>query len=60
MSTSTLNLTPTVYEYLKEHSVRETSMLSSLRAETAKLEMSVMQISPEQGQFMAFLIEAKG
>jgi len=37
-------------------SLREPAILKSLREETAKLSSSVMQISPEQGQFMALLI----
>lgn len=41
-------------------SLREPAILKSLREETAKLPSSVMQISPEQGQFMAFLIGLMG
>jgi predicted O-methyltransferase YrrM len=57
MSTQTLNLTPPVYDYLLHHSLRESPILHQLRIETAKLSGAVMQISPEQGQFMALLIE---
>ncbi len=60
MSSRTLELTDRLYEYLLETSLREPPLLAELRAETAKLPMSVMQISPEQGQFMAFLVEAIG
>ena len=35
-------------------------MLAQLRAETATLPMAVMQIAPEQGQFMALLIKLMG
>jgi predicted O-methyltransferase YrrM len=56
VSKQTLNLTPSLYHYMLSVSVREPAILKSLREETAKLPSSVMQISPEQGQFMAFLI----
>jgi predicted O-methyltransferase YrrM len=57
MSHLTLNLTPAVYDYLLQHTLREPSILQQLRDETAKLPMAAMQISPEQGQFMALLIQ---
>src|SRR6185295_3069620 len=41
-------------------SVREPEVLARLRAETAALPEAGMQISPEQGQLMAFLVEALG
>lgn len=56
MSDKTLNLTPALYQYLLQHSLHETDVLEALRNETAKLPMSRMQISPEQGQFMALLV----
>lgn len=56
MSSKTLNLTPSLYDYMLSVSLREPAILKSLREETAKLSSSVMQISPEQGQFMALLI----
>lgn len=56
MSNQTLNLTEPVYRYLCATGLRESSALASLRQETAELPLSVMQISPEQGQFMALLI----
>lgn len=60
MSTETLNLTPTVYHYFQDISLREHSVLNELRAETRKLNSFAMQISPEQGQFMGLLIELLG
>lgn len=57
---ATINLTPEVYQYLVNHSVREPGILSELRVETHKLSDSRMQISPEQGQFMALLMEILG
>lgn len=56
MSDQTLNLTPALYQYLLQHSLHEVDVLKKLRAETAKLPMARMQISPEQGQFMALLV----
>jgi predicted O-methyltransferase YrrM len=38
--------------------LREPPLLAALRAETATLPEAIMQISPEQGQFMALLIRA--
>lgn len=38
--------------------LRESRLLADLRAETSKLPMSVMQISVEQGQFLALLVTA--
>lgn len=60
MSDVTLNLTPELYTYLRKVSSREPEILQKLRDETRKLTMYVMQISPEQGQLMALLIEILG
>ena len=60
MSSRTLNLDDSLYGYLKENSLREPDVLRRLREETAGLPMGRMQISPEQGQFMALLIRATG
>ena len=57
MSNKTLFLTEKIYGYLRSLSLREAEILSRLREETARLPMSQMQISPEQGQFMALLIK---
>lgn len=57
MSNQTLNLTPTVYHYMLSVSLREPAILKSLREETSQLASHDMQISPEQGQFMALLVE---
>lgn len=57
MSNRTLQLTDAVYDYLLSHSLKETSVQQQLRKETAGMEMSVMQIAPEQGQFMTFLVK---
>ncbi len=60
MSRRTLSLTDAVYDYLVEVSLREADVLRRLREETAALEQADMQIGPEQGQFMALLLEATG
>lgn len=60
MSTRSLNLDDRLYAYLQDVSLREPPLLARLRAETAALPMAVMQISPEQGQFMAFLLKLCG
>lgn len=60
MATQTLNMTDEVYQYILNNSVRETVIQSKLRAETAKMSNAQMQISPEQGQFMALLVELTG
>ncbi len=57
MSNTTLNLTPDLYHYLQTHSLREPDILKALRRETAAMPMAVMQIAPEQGQFMAMLVK---
>ena len=56
MSSRSLGLTDTVYTYLLNNSLRESSACSSLRKATEDIEYSAMQVSPEQGQFMSFLI----
>lgn len=55
MSNRTIDLTDSLYDYLLSVSLRETDLQRRLREETAALPMARMQISPEQGQFMALL-----
>ena len=55
MSNRTIDLTDTLYDYLLSVSLRETDLQRRLREETATLSMARMQISPEQGQFMALI-----
>ncbi len=57
MSRQTLQLTPVLYDYILSVSLREPSILTDLREETAKLESAKMQISPEQGQLMSWLVQ---
>lgn len=60
MSTRTLGLSDSLYAYLQSVSLREPEILTQLREETAQHSMARMQISPEQGQFMALLIKLMG
>lgn len=60
MSSKTIKLTDELYSYLQNVSLREAEVLQELRAETAGMPMAVMQIAPEQGQFMAFLVKLLG
>lgn len=60
MSNQTLTLTPALYRYLLEVSLREPPVLQQLRADTAGLPEANMQIAPEQGQFMALLVQLLG
>jgi O-methyltransferase len=53
-------LPPKVARYLHEHSVREAPILRELRAATASVPHSGMQIGADQGQFMALLVKLMG
>ena len=57
MSDKTLSMTDALYEYILAHSVREPAILARLRKATAALPDATMQISPEQGHFMALLVK---
>jgi len=56
----TESLSDELYDYLLSVSLREQDALRRLRAETGALEEARMQIGPEQGQFMALLVELLG
>ncbi len=60
MSNQTIGLDDRLYDYLLSTTLRETSVLAELRKETAEHPQGRMQISPEQGQFMALLIQLMG
>lgn len=55
-----LNLNPLLYEYLCKVSLHEHPVLQDLREETSKLELALMQVAPEQAQFMQFLLKIIG
>ncbi|MCH7943443.1 MAG: class I SAM-dependent methyltransferase [Proteobacteria bacterium] len=60
MRKSALGLDEELYDYLVKVSLREAEVLRRLREETAAMPLSIMQIAPEQGQFMALLVELMG
>lgn len=60
MSNRTLPLDDRLYQYLLSVSVHESAWQQRLREETARDPRRNMQISPEQGQFMALLVELLG
>ena len=60
MTNRTLNLDSALYQYLLDVSLRETPLLKRLREETAQLVNAQWQIAPEQGQFMALLVQLSG
>jgi len=60
VSNRTITLDDALYGYLLSVSLREPDVLRRLRDETQPMPQSRMQISPEQGQFMALLAELIG
>ena len=57
MTWQTLGLEPHLYDYLLSVSLREPEILTQLRQETARHPLFKMQIAPEQGQFIALLLQ---
>ncbi|MGB5962714.1 MAG: class I SAM-dependent methyltransferase [Coleofasciculaceae cyanobacterium] len=55
-----MGLDEQLYNYFLSVSLREADILRQLREETAHLPNAIMQIAPEQGQFMALLIKLLG
>ena len=51
-----LNLTPELYHYMLDVSLHEHPVLKALREDTASMRLAHMQVSPEQAQFLQFLI----
>jgi predicted O-methyltransferase YrrM len=60
MSNRTLTIDERTYDYLLSISVKEPALLGRLREETAQDPLANMQIAPEQGRFMALLVELLG
>jgi predicted O-methyltransferase YrrM len=60
MSRRTLQVDDALYGYLIAQSIREHPAQQALRAATASHPHAGMQISPEQGQFMALLVKLLG
>jgi predicted O-methyltransferase YrrM len=60
MSSKPTPLTDALYDYLLAHSLRETDVQRELREKTASMPHGGMQISPDQGQFMALIARLMG
>ncbi|MBV9890254.1 MAG: class I SAM-dependent methyltransferase [Rhizobacter sp.] len=60
MSTRTLLADPALYDYALANTLREHPEQAALRAATASHPHAMMQIAPEQGQFMALLAKSIG
>jgi len=60
MSRRTLLADPALYDYALAHTLREHPEQTALREATASHPLAMMQIAPEQGQFMALLAKAIG
>ncbi|MGJ5672577.1 MAG: class I SAM-dependent methyltransferase [Nostochopsis sp.] len=56
----TIGLDKSLYDYLLSVSLREPEVLTQLRQETAQQPMAIMQIAPDQGQFLALLVKLIG
>jgi len=60
MTNKTVQLHDDLHDYLLSVTLREPEVLGQLRAEAASHPYGGMQIAPEQGQFMALLVEIIG
>lgn len=60
MTNRTFTLSDSLYDYFASVSLREADILRRLRDETATLPRATMQIAPEQGQFLALLVQLTG
>ena len=55
-----LNINDRLWKYIFDISVQETDCLRRLREETATMPLAEMQIVPEEGQLLAFLVRLLG
>lgn len=60
MSTRPTSLTDALYDYMLQFGVREHDVLHRIREETSVHPEAMMQIAPEQGQFMSLLVRLMG
>jgi predicted O-methyltransferase YrrM len=60
MTHRSLDVNDVLWKYLMDHSIREHPAQAALRAATASHPYAGMQISPDQGQFMALLVKLLG
>ncbi len=56
MSKQAFGVDESLYRYILSNSGQESDVLAQLRQETAQMPQAQMQISPDQGQFMALLV----
>jgi predicted O-methyltransferase YrrM len=60
MANKTIGLSDELAAYVVEVGTREPDVLARLRAETAAIPQHGMQVAPEQGAFLALLVELMG
>lgn len=60
MANKTIGISDELAEYVVKVGAREPDVLARLRAETAAIPQHGMQIAPEEGAFLAFLVELIG
>lgn len=60
MKKNEIQMSKALYEYVVSVSLREHQALQALRKETSNKPDAIMQIPPEQGQFMALLVKLAG
>lgn len=60
MSNKTIGMSDALADYVVEMGTREPAVLARLRDETAALPQHNMQIAPEEGAFLALLVELTG
>jgi len=60
MQKSNLEFNDDIHKYVLDNSLRESRVLNDLRIETQKDPAAIMQIPPEQGQFMSMLVKLTG
>jgi predicted O-methyltransferase YrrM len=60
VTNKTIGLSDELAAYVVEHGTREPEVLARLREETAALPQHRMQVAPEQGAFLALLVELMG
>ena len=60
MSNRPLAIDDRLYQYIIDVAVQESPAQQALREATRDHPASVMQIAPDQGQFMAFLVKLTG
>jgi len=60
MSDASIGLSDELHDYLLSITLRESDAMTRLREDTAEHPKSNMQIAPEQGQFLKFLVQLIG